>query len=317
MNVATALNLPGHRERKIAQLLHEWHLSNQSPPPSPPNPIRVVCISDTHNTRPELPPGDILIHAGDLTETGSFDEIQRELDWLSSQPHAHKLLIAGNHDVLLDPAFLSSHPERRYGSTNSHHDLNFGSVIYLQDTSTTLTFSSPAPSGPSSTNPRTLTILGSPRTPRYGLSAFQYPPSSPPWHDLFSSLPRSPDIVITHGPPKHHLDKRDFYRAGCPYLAEEIARAKPKLVVFGHIHAGYGREDVVLDGVQRLWEEVVTGWRGWDGVLVMAGLVLWGKARGLVPGLRGRREERTVFVNAAVVGGNGNQLSNEAIVVEL
>lgn len=39
-------------------------------------PIRVACISDTHNNKPELPPDDVLIHAGDLTENGPLNEIQ-------------------------------------------------------------------------------------------------------------------------------------------------------------------------------------------------------------------------------------------------
>jgi hypothetical protein len=33
-----------------------------------PNLFKVVCVSDTRNKRPELPPGDILIRVGELTE---------------------------------------------------------------------------------------------------------------------------------------------------------------------------------------------------------------------------------------------------------
>lgn len=36
---------------------------------------RFVCISDTHNCTVKLPPGDVLIHAGDLTNQGSFSEV--------------------------------------------------------------------------------------------------------------------------------------------------------------------------------------------------------------------------------------------------
>lgn len=67
------------------------------------NPISVVCVSDTHNSQPVLPDGDILIHAGDMTQSGSFKELQVTLDWLNAQPHPHKIVIAGNHDKLLDP----------------------------------------------------------------------------------------------------------------------------------------------------------------------------------------------------------------------
>jgi len=59
------------------------------------DPIAVVCISDTHNLQPQLPDGDLLLHAGDLTEAGTFQELQEQLDWLNNQPHRHKVVIAG------------------------------------------------------------------------------------------------------------------------------------------------------------------------------------------------------------------------------
>lgn len=65
-------------------------------------PIRVVYISDTHNVTSPLPPGDILIHAGNLTAHGTFDELQAQLQWLSAQLHTHKIVIAGNNDLILD-----------------------------------------------------------------------------------------------------------------------------------------------------------------------------------------------------------------------
>jgi 3',5'-cyclic AMP phosphodiesterase CpdA len=75
---------------------------------SPPNnPVTVVCVSDAHNTKPLLPPGDLLIHAGDLTCIGTFDELQTQIDWLNAQPHKY---IAGNKDLLLDPAIVDQFP---------------------------------------------------------------------------------------------------------------------------------------------------------------------------------------------------------------
>ena len=62
-------------------------------------PIRVVCLSDTHDQVPsEVPDGDLLIHAGDLTNPGTAASIQKQLDWLASLPHPHKIVVAGNHD---------------------------------------------------------------------------------------------------------------------------------------------------------------------------------------------------------------------------
>src|SRR4051794_35393280 len=136
----TRIKLKGHRKRWFANTLRGFQ-PEVATISQPVNPIRVVCISDTHNKRPILPLGDLLIHAGDLTENGSFDEVQAELNWLSSQPHRYKVLIAGNHDVLFDESFLAKYPERRYGQTKKKEDLNWGSVLYLQDSCVTLEFS--------------------------------------------------------------------------------------------------------------------------------------------------------------------------------
>ena len=63
---------------------------------------RIVCISDTHNQTPKLPKGDVLIHAGDLTNAGTAADIQKQLDWLRDQPHPVKIVVAGNHDSWFD-----------------------------------------------------------------------------------------------------------------------------------------------------------------------------------------------------------------------
>lgn len=71
-------------------------------PPRGKSPIRVVCISDTHDQTITIPKGDILIHAGDLTNSGTVSDIQVQLDWLKAQPHPVKVVIAGNHDSWFD-----------------------------------------------------------------------------------------------------------------------------------------------------------------------------------------------------------------------
>ena len=63
--------------------------------------MKLVMTSDTHDTHPTIPPGDVLIHAGDLACGDDLRSLRRDLDWLSSQPHPHKLLVCGNHDLIL------------------------------------------------------------------------------------------------------------------------------------------------------------------------------------------------------------------------
>lgn len=54
--------------------------------------LRLICMSDTHSLhrRVTVPPGDVLIHAGDLTGHGELDELRDLNDWLGTLPHAHK-----------------------------------------------------------------------------------------------------------------------------------------------------------------------------------------------------------------------------------
>lgn len=62
------------------------------PPPIPgPGWTRFVCISDTHFRTFPVPPGDVLLHGGDLTQTGSFSEFSVTMTWLQSLPHPIKM----------------------------------------------------------------------------------------------------------------------------------------------------------------------------------------------------------------------------------
>jgi predicted phosphodiesterase len=57
---------------------------------------RIVCISDTHNQTSQLPKGDVLIHAGDLTNQGSYTELKKTISWLEKADFEVKIVIAGN-----------------------------------------------------------------------------------------------------------------------------------------------------------------------------------------------------------------------------
>lgn len=270
-------------------------------------PISVVCISDTHTTQPDVPDGDILLHAGDLTNRGSFEELQAQLDWLKSLPHRHKVVIAGNHDLLLDPGFVANFPDRIYeGNGTSRSDLDWGDVIYLNNSAARLKLP----------KERSLVVYGSPLTEQSGTWAFQYPPIRSVWTD---SVPLDTDVLLTHGPPKGHLDQES---KGCPQLLKEIWRVRPNLVVFGHIHDGHGQQDIVYDAIDAAYDGVMAGDRGIVAVLLMAFLIL----------LRSLSETLLVFkwfqsvsprrcttlVNAAVVTRkSGQERQQPAIVVEM
>jgi 3',5'-cyclic AMP phosphodiesterase CpdA len=65
--------------------------------------MRFVALSDTHGKHHfELPPGDVLLHAGDVSSRGSKTEVQGFLDWFSSLDYPYKIFIAGNHDFFFE-----------------------------------------------------------------------------------------------------------------------------------------------------------------------------------------------------------------------
>ena len=202
--------------------------------------IRIVCISDTHTYTPELPPGDVLIHAGDLTNAGTALDIQAQIDWLSGLSHSYKyiIVICGNHDSYFDP--------RARNDDDSGRSIDFQKVHYLQHSSLTLDFPS--------RNDRRLVVFGAPQIPACGGSemAFQYKREG---EDAWTgTVPSNVDILITHTPPRWHLDLP--IGVGCDYLLKEVWRVQPQLHVFGHVHAGRGQERVFWDTAQMAYERV-------------------------------------------------------------
>jgi predicted MPP superfamily phosphohydrolase len=84
------------------------------------NLTRLVCISDTHSRYHfALPAGDILIHAGDFSMSGERSEIEKFIQWLKSLTQFRlKIIIAGNHDLTLEPEFYEKtwqrwHPRQK------------------------------------------------------------------------------------------------------------------------------------------------------------------------------------------------------------
>jgi predicted phosphodiesterase len=54
-----------------------------------------------HEEIENIPNGDLIIHAGDVTEYGTEEELQDFILWFSKLPHKYKIFIAGNHDLCL------------------------------------------------------------------------------------------------------------------------------------------------------------------------------------------------------------------------
>ncbi|KAK4133755.1 hypothetical protein BT67DRAFT_404255, partial [Trichocladium antarcticum] len=165
------------------------------------DPVSFFCLSDSHNSQPALPNGDVLIHAGDLTHSGSLCELQATLSWLQAQPHPVKIVVAGNHDVLLDASRDNDQTARAAENDPALERklIDWGDFIYLENATTTVT----CPNG------RQLQIYGSPLSARRGNWAFQFPRGQDVWAE---TVPRGIDVLVTHGPPRAYLD---LTRLGC------------------------------------------------------------------------------------------------------
>lgn len=188
--------------------------------------MKILLISDTHNQHENIPSrfidnadGDIdmIIHAGDLTGSGSRAQIKPFFEWYEKLPFKHKIVIAGNHDFFFEEApeyeiegFLGGYP----------------GVTYLND---------------SGIEVDGFKIWGSPVTPYFCNWAFNRVGDNIKKH--WDLIPQDTNILITHGPIYGYLDKVGRSSKGCEYLLETVQNLPDlKLHVFGHIHEGYGQE---------------------------------------------------------------------------
>lgn len=226
----------------------------EDPPPHPGKDwTRFVCISDTHSRTDRdfvIPPGDVLIHAGDLSSWGHFPQLRKTLTWLQTFPHEYKVLIAGNHDLCLDEEWIEDGPMSAVAGNGiplKEHKQSVDYILsepirdagirYIRDETLKLALS----------NGRTWEIYGSPNTPRYAYGAFQYLPGPKGGADkIYAKIPSTTEVLMTHTPPYGSCDlSKDGKHAGCPTLQQKLASsdlAACRLHAFGHIHEANGAQ---------------------------------------------------------------------------
>lgn len=209
---------------------------------------RLLIVSDTHGAEfsPDTQPTgrvDVAIHCGDLTERSRIEEFRATLRLLKSLDAGLKLVIAGNHDFTLDtPVFKKQ--VSKYGSNPDMETVkkfygDFEEARHLFDSASSdgVVFLDEGVHQFDLANGALLTVFASPWTPSQADWGFVYRRNQ--GHDF--SFGSEVDIAITHGPPRGVLDCTDSgQRAGCRKLFEAVARARPRLHCFGHIHEGWG-----------------------------------------------------------------------------
>jgi len=198
--------------------------------------VKFVCISDTHSKHRQLvlPEGDVLIHSGDFCFAAKGNYIQEEQhtrdfnDWLGELDFEHKIVIAGNHDMIFedDPSFARS---------------LITNATYLDQEVLEI---------------GGFRIYGEPRQPEFFNWGFNVHRGK--MKDVWAMVPENVDILVTHGPPHGFGDLAEdmhggigwgppqMIRVGCKaqrrMLDSRVEEGDPfKLIVCGHIHSGYGR----------------------------------------------------------------------------
>lgn len=178
--------------------------------------VKVACVSDLHGHLPDLPDCDLLLIGGDIVPLdirprdylGQAIWINRAFNQWVKKWGKPTFVVAGNHDFVFEQDRHLVVPE---GWT------------YLEDELAEF---------------NGLKIWGSPWQPRFHDWAFNLCEANlaKRW-DLISPV----DILLLHGPPRGFGDQcsRDE-RVGSPSLLSKIREIQPRLVVFGHIHEGFG-----------------------------------------------------------------------------
>ncbi|KAK3334525.1 Metallo-dependent phosphatase-like protein [Neurospora tetraspora] len=238
-------------------------------------PTRLLLLSDTHiRSRsknplpfpvPSIPGGaDIVIHAGDITDSSKLSEFSLCLSYLRQLNAPLKLIIAGNHDYTLDLPVYSQRVEaqsksagmgqltlpRRKGlgevgeAKRLLEEARKDGIFYLEEGTHRFELA----------NGARLVVYASPATPAFGSQGFQYTQEEGHVFDV----PPEADVVISHGPPRGVLDVSRLTRTSCGSveLWERVKEVRPRLHVFGHIHEAWGAAVVK-------WPQALAG--GWEG----------------------------------------------------
>lgn len=177
--------------------------------------MKIVALSDTHDKHREIeniPNGDVLVFAGDMTKTGRVMEVVDFANWLERLPHKYKIVVAGNHDFCFDGNMKE----------DAVSELEDRGIIYLEDDYITV---------------QDRLFYGSPRSSTFDDYVFRA--ENYKW-----DIDEDVDVLITHGPPKNCMDySKGYGNVGCEKLEEAKEKLDLDAHIFGHIHEVNGRVD--------------------------------------------------------------------------
>jgi len=201
----------------------------------------ICALSDLHGYLPvAVPESDILVVAGDISPI-RYDRdtdrctswIRNEFsDWTMKRPAKHRLVIAGNHDFAL---------ENRYAVFGDAKDTTYDvGWTYLEDEAIIVD---------------DIRFYGIPWVPN--LKGWAFYGDNATLSEKYKAVDTDTDVVITHGPPYGVADKvisalhPHVGSAQCDMMIRDI---KPKHVICGHIHEGFGHYEL---GETEVWNVAI------------------------------------------------------------
>ncbi|PSS31073.1 hypothetical protein PHLCEN_2v2405 [Hermanssonia centrifuga] len=232
-------------------------------PPKHPGPAwtRFICISDTHSERFDVPPGEVLLHAGDLSSWGRRRQLKSTMNWLRTLPHPVKIVVAGNHDLCLDKQWADGgYWYKKSGGGFSSKEAAAARALVCGDAARKagIFYLEHQPLKFTTPTGRSWEVYGSPAAPQYVVGAFQYS-STKEAEAVYAKMPPTTEILLTHTPPYGICDvTKKGSHAGCPTLActmESNNLDRCRLHIFGHIHEARGALVRAASG-QREYERV-------------------------------------------------------------
>lgn len=182
--------------------------------------LLVHAISDTHMHHWELEGGNILVHCGDATNSGTRTQVEKFAQWWQSQltKYDQGIFVPGNHDGWME--FHENETRELLGSKT----VMLVDEVFIYEG---------------------YRFYGSPWVPRIPtVTRWSYEFMSDHNGGItqamqkFSLIPEGLDLLITHGPPWGILDEG----FGSKVLLTQVERARPKNMVYGHIHEQSGHK---------------------------------------------------------------------------
>lgn len=210
---------------------------------------KITCISDTHGLHNRMThkvgEGNILIHAGDLTNIGKREEVIEVIAWFHRllQNFEDIVFIAGNHDRSFDRCFSelsSGNFNRRYESEEEADKDGAKKPAWLLDLLESMDKRIHYLEN-NSERVQGLLFHGSPTTPDFYKDYWAFNAErGTEIANYWSVIPQNVDVLVTHGPAYGILDNLEGsnQKVGCEELEMKVRYELEdlKLHVCGHIH---------------------------------------------------------------------------------